>query len=359
MNTRFKKRFQTKLLEWYAVEKRNLPWRRTKDPYRIWVAEIMLQQTQVATALSYYNRFVRRFPSVRSLARASLDDVLKAWEGLGYYGRARNFHRAACMVVSRSGGKVPDTWEAFSSLPGVGRYTAGAVLSIAFGRRVPILDGNIIRLFSRLFRITENTDLNATRDGLWDMAASLLPEKNLRDFNEALMELGATVCQPRSPLCARCPLAGLCEAKRLSLQNELPVRTPRKPVPHFDVTAGVIRKGGRFLITKRPPKGLLGGLWEFPGGKVEKGETLEACLKREIREELKISIRVGRPLVSVRHAYTHFKITLHVFECRFIRGKIRLIGCDDAAWVTAADLGRYAFPGADRKVIEQIKETMP
>jgi A/G-specific adenine glycosylase len=358
MNTRFKKRFQDNLRKWYGAEKRDLPWRRTCDPYRIWVSEIMLQQTQVATAAAYYGRFIRRFPTVKSLSRATLDEVLKAWEGLGYYGRARNLHRAACIVAEKFRGKVPDTLEAFSLLPGVGRYTAGAVLSIAYGKRVPILDGNVIRLFSRVFRITDNVDSAKTRDLLWATASVLLPPDGLRDFNEALMELGATVCSPRNPQCGRCPLSRLCEAKRHSVQEELPVRTPRKPIPHFHVTAGVIRKGSLLLITKRPPKGLLGGLWEFPGGKVEKGETLEACLAREIREELGLAVRVIRPLTSVRHAYTHFKITLHVFECAYTGGRIRLNGCDDAVWVNAAGLDRYAFPGADRKVIQQLKEAM-
>jgi A/G-specific adenine glycosylase len=355
MDNPYKRKFRNRLLAWFVETKRDLPWRRTSDPYRILVSEIMLQQTQVTTSLDYYRRFIRRFPSVRKLAQASIDDVLKVWEGLGYYGRARNLHRAAGDVVQQHGGRIPDTLEALSSLPGVGRYTAGAVLSIAFGKRVPVLDGNVIRVLSRVFRITENIDAPDVRKRLWILAESLLPQKRIREFNESLMELGAVVCKSRNPRCPECPLASLCEAKAHSVQHELPVRTPKKPIPHYHVTAGVIWKDGTFLITRRLPKGLLGGLWEFPGGKQEKGETLKQCLAREIREELNITIHVQDRLISVRHAYSHFKITLHVFRCRYRKGEIRLRGCDRYQWITADALDRFAFPGADRKVIHYLK----
>ncbi|HEX9934728.1 MAG TPA: A/G-specific adenine glycosylase [bacterium] len=356
MDARFKTQFQKRLLAWFDIEKRDLPWRRTNDPYRILVSEVMLQQTQAATAAVYYKRFIRLFPNVRKLARAPLDDVLKSWEGLGYYGRARNLHRTARMVAASHGGKVPDAFETLAALPGIGRSTAGAVLSIAFGKRMPILDGNVIRLLSRVFRITENVDSRETRARLWSLSERLLPETRLRAFNEGLMELGASVCRPRNPACGSCPFSRFCQAKRLSLQGDLPIRTPKKSLPHFDVTAGVVSRNGKFLITKRPPKGLLGGLWEFPGGKLEKGETLKACLRREIREELGITVRVGQFLVSIRHAYSHFKITLHVYRCRYEGGRIRLRGCDDYAWIGASELERYAFPGADRKIIQRLKE---
>lgn len=354
MDSRFKRRFRTRLINWFEREKRDFPWRRTSDPYRIWVSETMLQQTQAATVVGYYSRFIRRFPTVKKLASASMDEVLKFWEGLGYYSRARNLQKAAQEIVRIHGGKIPDTFAEVSRLPGIGRYTTGAVLSIAFGRRFPVLDGNIIRVFSRVFRITENTDEKETRERMWALAEWLLPDRSIREFNEGLMELGAAVCTPRNPDCGICPLSMLCEAKAHTVQHELPVKTPRKPVPHYHVTAGVIWKGGKILITRRPPKGLLGGLWEFPGGKQEKGESLEDCLIREIKEELDISIRVRERLISVKHAYTHFRITLHAFRCQYLKGQIRLNGVDDCKWIKPQDLDRFAFPGADRKVIERI-----
>jgi A/G-specific adenine glycosylase len=280
---------------------------------------------------------------------------MKFWEGLGYYSRARNLHAAAKQVVRRFDGRVPDTLECLLSLPGIGRYTAGAVLSIAYGRAVPVLDGNVVRVLARVFRITENARNAGTLKRMWTLAESLVPARNTRQHNEALMELGATVCRPRHPECPVCPVRSLCEAHRHSAEEELPILPVRKPLPHVHVTAGVIRKKDAFLITLRPAKGLLGGLWEFPGGKRENGESLAACLEREIREELGIRVTVGRRLVSVNHAYSHFRITLHAFECKYTGGRIRLHGCDDARWITAHDLTRYAFPGADRKIIALLK----
>ena len=332
-----------------------MPWRNTRDPYKIWISEIMLQQTQVSTVIGYYQKFVAAFPTVKKLANAERGSVMKVWEGLGYYGRARNLHQAAQKVMVRFQGKIPDNEKDLSSLPGIGRYTAGAILSIAFGKPVPILDGNIIRLLSRIFHLTENIDQTETKKALWAVSKEIIPKKNIHDFNQGLMELGAMICRPKNPICTDCPLAVICEANRFSIQQELPVRSPKKKIPHYDVTAGIIWKRDKFLITLRPPKGLLGGLWEFPGGKQKAGESLKNCLKREIREELSIDIKVKELLISVKHAYTHFRITLHVFECQYISGKIQLQGCDDYRWITSAELDDFAFPGADRKVIKLLE----
>ena len=315
----------------------------------------MLQQTQVRTVEGYYERFIERFPTVESLAGAEIGEVMKVWEGLGYYGRARNMHRAAQEIVERFDGRIPDDVSAMMSLPGIGRYTAGAVLSIAYGKRVPVLDGNVTRLLSRIFHVTDDVGRAATQSILWDIAGALLPVKRLQDFNQAMMELGSVVCSPRRPSCETCPLSGICEANRLGIQEFLPVKTPKKPVPHYDVTAGIIWNGEKLLITLRPPKGLLGGLWEFPGGKQEKGESLEDCLRREIREELDIEIGVEEHLVSVKHAYSHFRITLHAYMCRYIVGKIVCHACDDYQWILPAELDDFAFPAADRKIISLLK----
>jgi A/G-specific adenine glycosylase len=355
MDSTQRRQFRKRLDRWFLLNSRPMPWRQTTDPYKILVSETMLQQTQVATATAYYERFIRRFPTVRSLAYARPSSVMKQWEGLGYYSRARNLHRAAKDVVRRFDGRIPDDRAALQSLPGIGRYTAGAVLSIAYGVRAAVLDGNVIRVLARVFRVTDNVRRPDVLERLWDTAESLLPRTQVRRHNEALMELGAVICSPKRPNCAACPVAAFCEARRFSVQEELPVLPRRKPIPHVDVTAGIVWKKKKFLITLRPAKGLLGGLWEFPGGKREPGETLEACLERELMEELGIRVAVLRNLASVDHAYSHFRITLHAYECAFRGGRIRLDGCDAFRWITAADLDKYAFPGADRKIIRMLK----
>lgn len=345
-----------RLISWYEKSQRKLPWRDTDDPYKIWISEVMLQQTQVHTVINYYLDFVEKFPSVQILANAKWDDLIKVWEGLGYYGRARNLHKAAVEIQNQYHSRLPDNLEDLMSLPGIGRYTAGAILSIAFNQRVPILDGNVIRVLTRVFQITDDISSSKTIKNLWLLSENILPESHVNIFNQALMELGAVCCTPRAPLCDSCPVADFCEAKKQSTQKNLPVRSPRKKRPHYDVTAGIIWLNGRFLITLRPLRGLLGGLWEFPGGKKEGGESLEECLKREIQEELGIQIQIDDYLVSVKHGYTHFKITLHVFQCRYLSGTLHPAECDAFRWIIVDDLDSYAFPAADRKVIQLLKE---
>jgi A/G-specific adenine glycosylase len=303
----------------------------------------------------YYLAFLRRFPSIDVLANAKLAQVMKIWEGMEYYTRARNIHRAAIQIQNRFGGRIPDTLEDLTSLPGIGRTTAGAILSIAFNQRFPVLDGNVIRVLSRVFHITEDVSRSSTRKKLWSVSGNILPQEDVNIFNQALMELGATLCRPRNPSCISCPLSNLCEARKRSNQAKLPVKSPRKNIPHYDVTAGIIWKNGRFLITLRPARGLLGGLWEFPGGKKEGHESLEDCLQREIREELEIDIRIDDILISVKHAYSHFRITLHAFRCSYLKGTIHPVECEDFRWITVNDLDSYAFPAADRKIIQVLK----
>jgi A/G-specific adenine glycosylase len=347
----------TALIDWFETHKADLPWRRTKDPYAIWLSEIMLQQTQVATVVPYYQRFVDRFPTVQALANAPLDDVLKLWEGLGYYSRARNLHRAAQMVVEKFGGEFPRSADELQKLPGVGRYTAGAVASFAFGQDVPVLDGNVIRILTRLYNIEDDVTQSATKRALWELSEEILPAGQAASWNEGLMELGRRICTPRSPQCASCPIANHCQARREGVQAQRPVKSPKAKIPHYDVTAGVIRRDdGRFIIAQRPHDGMLGGLWEFPGGKRESGESLPDCLRREIQEELGIDIRVGPQIATVKHAYSHFRITLFVFECEHVSGEPQAIECADWAWVTLDDLGRYAFPATDQQIISVLHQ---
>lgn len=348
--------FAPDLLAWYDHAAAPLPWRIHPEPYRVWLSEIMLQQTQVETVIPYFERFLAAFPTVEALAAAPLDEVLKQWEGLGYYSRARNLHQAA-RIVAEGGGRFPETVDGLMALPGVGRYTAGAIASIAFGMAAPVLDGNVMRVFARLFDLDEDVTVTAVRNRLWAVAEAALPPYRPGDFNQALMELGRTVCKPRAPLCAECPIRRYCKARLNGTQELRPVKAPRARTPHYDVAAGIVwDEAGRILIAQRPLDGLLGGLWEFPGGKQEPDETLPECLRRELREELAIEVEVGELFMVVKHAFTHFRITLHAFTCRYAGGPPQAIGARDWAWVGVDELARYSFGKADREIVAALRE---
>ncbi len=343
------------LLAWFRRNRRDLPWRRTRDPYAIWLSEIMLQQTRVETVIDYFTRFLERFPTVDSLAAAREDDVLKLWEGLGYYSRALNLHKTAKAVTGQQSGVFPSTVEELRRLPGIGRYTAGAIASIAFGVRAPVLDGNVKRVLARLFAIEERIDQAATIHRLWELAEALVPPRSPGDFNQALMELGARICLPKNPLCAACPVRARCEARARGIQDRVPAKRPAKKVPHRHVVAAAIRKNGRYLLGKRPAGGMLGGLWEFPGGKVEPGETHEEALIREIREELGIEIRVQGHAASVEHAYSHLTVTLHLYLCEPTGGRPQALYHSALKWVPRKQFDRYSFPAANLKFFDVLK----
>ena len=349
--------FSEKILRWYARHGRELPWRDSPDPYAVWVSEIMLQQTRVEAVIPYFERWMKRFPNVRELAAASEQDVLSLWEGLGYYSRARNLYKAARMVVDDYGGDLPREVAALRKLPGIGRYTAGAIASMAFGMDVATLDGNLRRVFARVFDVAEPADAPVGEKILWALAEAHLPKGRAGDFNQALMDLGASLCLPRNPACLLCPLRDLCKARLLGVQEQRPVLKPKAEVPHYTVTAAVVLREGKILLAKRPSKGLLGGMWEFPGGKVEKGESLEDCLVREIREELAVQIRVGEDFGVYRHAYTHFRITLHAFLCELTEGEPQPLEAAELAWVSPADLGNYPMGKVDRQIAERLQST--
>jgi A/G-specific adenine glycosylase len=347
--------FGDKLLAWFSAHARDLPWRRNRTPYRVWLAEVMLQQTQVDAVIPYYERFLAHFPTVEALAGASSEEVLKLWEGLGYYARARNLHAAAKVVVGSSG-HFPETFEGLRALPGVGRYTAGAVASIAFGRDVPAVDGNVRRVLARVFAVREDVTRSRVQRELEALATSLLPPGQVGVFNEALMELGATVCTPRTPDCSRCPLRELCQAWAEGDPESLPIKRPRKRVPHYEVAAAVTcDAAGRVLVAQRHADDMLGGLWEFPGGRREDGETLPECLAREMREELAVVVEVGEQLLVVKHAYTHFRITLHAFRCRIASGEPRCLDCAAFRWVTPSELDALPMSVADRKIAQTLQ----
>lgn len=341
---------RSRLLDWYATSGRSLPWRETRDPYRIWISEIMLQQTQVKTVIPYFDRWIQQFPSVQSLADAELQTVLKAWEGLGYYARARNLHRAAKQIAETG---FPTDLDSIQALPGIGRTTAGGILSAAFDQPISILDGNVKRVLARLIALDKVPNKALTQ--LWAISDQLIDPENGRDFNQALMDLGATVCTPKNPACLVCPWRSHCKAYNLGVQSELPMSETRTAIPHKVIGVAVIWKDQRILIDRRKPEGLLGGLWEFPGGKLEPGETIEECIQREIREELAIDIAVGEQLIVVDHTYTHFRVTLNVHHCQYLAGEPQAIECDEIRWVAVDELSDYPFPKANIKIIEALR----
>ena len=352
--------FRQSLPAWFDGVRRPMPWRGTgpdgrRDPYRVWLSEVMLQQTRVDTATPYFERFVERFPTVADLAGADLDEVLKLWEGLGYYSRARNLHRAAQAVVQEHGGAVPPDPAAFRALPGVGPYTAAAVLSLAFGVPLAVLDGNVVRVLTRVFAVDADARSGRVRSALQGLATALLDRQRPGRWNESVMELGAVVCTPRAPVCPRCPLRSVCQARALGTPEAFPVVSRRKAVPHHTIAVGLVMDGGRVLIQRRPESAMLGGLWEFPGGKQEPGETLEATCAREIHEELGIRVAVEAPVARVEHAYSHFRITMHAFRCRLVSGTPKTETGEPWTWAPVEALDDYAFPRANRRVIEALR----
>ncbi|KAF0107262.1 MAG: A/G-specific adenine glycosylase [Anaerolineaceae bacterium] len=343
-----------KLLRWYARHARDLPWRGHPDPYAVWVSEIMLQQTRVEAVVPYFARWMERFPSIPDLAAASEQEALLLWEGLGYYSRARSLHKAAKIVVEKFGGELPRDLPGLRALPGIGRYTAGAIASIAFGVDAAALDGNIRRVLARLFDVAVPADAPAGEKILWSLAEELLPPGRAGDFNQALMDLGASLCLPKNPRCLLCPLNADCLALQRGVQEQRPVLKPKSQTPHHTVTAAVIRRGDKILLAQRPADGLLGGLWEFPGGKTEPGESLAECLRREIREELGARIRVSEPFGVYRHAYTHFRITLHAFLCELTSGEPRPLQAAAVAWVSVSELADYPMGKVDRQIARKM-----
>jgi A/G-specific adenine glycosylase len=350
--------FQQQLMQWYGDFKREMPWRNTNDPYRIWVSEVMLQQTQVNTVVPYYHRFIERFGDVHALADARLQDVLKLWEGLGYYARARNLHKAAGVITAQHDGQLPREWQAFRRLPGVGDYIAAAVLSIAFNQPYAVVDGNVKRVFSRLFMRKDPVNRASSTKVYAALGENLLYREDPGTFNQAVMELGALVCKPASPACSECPVNRQCRAFMDNQLDKFPRREKRKPVPQYHIAVGVVQYNGKLLITRRKAEGLLGGLWEFPGGKVKKGESAEAACLREIKEEVNLDVGVGDHLARVRHAYTHFKIELDVFLCDYLEGEVRLKGPVDHRWVEAHEIDDYPFPKANHKFIPLLRKRL-
>ena len=348
MVTRKSTLLSTKLLNWYRQYARSLPWRGHPDPYAVWVSEIMLQQTRVETVIPYFEKWMQEFPTVKVLAEAFEQDVLNTWEGLGYYSRARNLHKAAKIIVEKHNGELPRNLVELRKLPGIGRYTVGAIASIAFDMDEPTLDGNLRRVFARLFDISEPADSTAGEKILWRLAEKNLPKGQAGDYNQALMDLGATICLPKNPRCLICPVTELCEARKNGIQEQRPVLRPKKDIPLYFHVAGVIVKDGTVLLAQRPSKGLLGGMWEFPNGRVNRSpvEELESVLDKGY----KLKVEKGDALGTVKHSYTHFKVTVHVFRCKLFSASKD----ERLKWVKLSELNNYPMGKVDRLIARML-----
>ncbi|MEW6593456.1 MAG: A/G-specific adenine glycosylase [Thermodesulfobacteriota bacterium] len=341
------------ILAWFAAHSRDLPWRQDYAPYHILLSEIMLQQTQMERVIGYFSRWIGRFPDISALAAADEEEVLKQWEGLGYYPRARNLHQAARRIMRDHGGVIPADHAALLRLPGIGPYTAGAVMSLAFNQNYPLVDANVERLFARLDDIDSPVREAGNQRFLWQRVRDLIPDGRARHFNQALMELGALVCTPRNPACPVCPLSGHCKALRAGTVECRPVRKEKQAVIRIEMVTGILLHQGRIFIQKRPPAGVWANLWEFPGGQLEPGESPEEALVREYREETEWEIRALEKLRVVRHSYTRYRVTLHGYCCLLVPGSGPpvLHAAQECRWVLPMELDNFAFPTGHRQLI--------
>lgn len=345
----------TPLLNWYHQHKRRMPWRSNPQPYFVWISEVMLQQTQVDTVIPYFNRFISVLPTIHDLANADQQTVLKLWEGLGYYSRARNLHKAAKMIVTELDGLIPESYRELQRIPGIGPYIAAAITSIAFNHPVPVVDGNVLRVFARFWGLHDDITNMKTRQLIFDKLTPVIQPITPSDFNQAIMEMGALVCKPTQPQCLLCPLQKECRAYRQNLTTTLPIKSRKNPVPHYNISVGVIWDGEHILIGRRKESQMLGGLWEFPGGKQQADESSKQAVAREILEETALTVDPIEPYCTVNHAYSHFKITLTAWKCQVKSGKARAKSAEKLEWVSLKELDKYPFPTANKKVIEMVR----
>lgn len=338
-----------RLLIWYRQNKRILPWRDHPDPYAVWISEIMLQQTRVDTVIPYFERWFAKFPTIKALADADKQEILNLWEGLGYYSRARNLHKAAKILVADYDAKLPEDSAALQKLPGIGRYTAAAISSMAFGQDAAALDGNIRRVYARIFNIADVLGTTNAEKIFWDLAEENIPSGEAGDYNQALMDLGALICTSRNPSCGECPVKELCQAKKLGIQDERPVRKEKKTLPQYLHAAALIVEEGKVLLAQRPEKGLLGGMWEFPNGRVNGDPAGE--LASVIDKGYQLKVKVVDALGEVDHAYTHFKIKEVAFRCTLIRSSHK----ENLRWVALNKLDDYPMGKVDRMIAGKLQ----
>ncbi len=347
-----------RLLAWYGVHARDLPWRRTKDPYAVWLSEIMLQQTQVETVKPYFERFIRALPTIEALAGADEHEVLRLWEGLGYYRRARQLHRAAQILVAEHGGRFPRDPQLVRRLPGIGRYTAGAILSIAFDAREPILEANTLRLLSRLLAYTGDSHSGEGQRLLWATAEILLPRRNAGRLNQALMELGSELCTARAPRCLDCPVAVLCRANQQGRQQEIPPPKGKRPLQAVREAALVVRRRGRVLLLRWPEGRRWAGLWDFP--RFPLAANSPTAIGRELVENVRaltgVTAAPGRHMTTLTHGVTRFRITLDCYEAKYVSGDKRAAAPLETRWLRPAELKDYPLSSTGRKLANLIQQ---
>ena len=345
--------FSKSLILWFDENKRSMPWRKNKFFYNIWISEVMLQQTQVNTVIPYYNKWIKTFPTIESVANSTEDKILKYWEGLGYYARVRNFKKS-CEYIFKNNINIEEIiYKDFLELPGVGIYTASAVFSIVKNQVYPVVDGNVKRVLSRILRFKKHPDIYIKQ--MNKFLLDRISQRNPGNFNQALMELGATVCRPKNTNCNICPISNYCDGYKKNDYMNYPIKLKKKKKPHYDVAAGIIWKNKKIIISKRKSNGLLGGLWEFPGGKILKNETPEECLKREILEEINIKIKNINFIGRIKHEYSHFSITLNSYECAYKSGKMKPIECSNVKTINLENIYKYAFPKANHKIFKMLE----
>jgi len=344
------------LLDWFSRHKRDLPWRKTYSPYHVWISEIMLQQTQMERGVDYFKRWIARFPDLDSLAAARQDEVLKLWEGLGYYSRARNLHKAAQIVMDQHGGALPTSTEALLALPGIGPYTARAIASIAFQQDECVVDANVERLVSRLYDIEQPIKSRQAQEDVGKFALRLLPKGHARDFNQALMEFGSLVCSPRNPACAGCCLAEFCLARKNGVQEERPVIVKAPSPIYISMATGVLIHDRRILTQKRRADDIWGNLWEFPGGVVENGETPDQAVIREYLEETGLTVNHPVPIASFKHSFTRFRVTLYAFCVTLLSSpqELTLQAAQEHRWASWSEILKLAFPAGHRKLVRHL-----
>ncbi len=344
------KNFQNDLITWFKTNQRDLPWRQDQDPYKVWVSEIMLQQTRVDTVIPFFNRFIDKFPTIEALASAEEGDVLKAWEGLGYYSRARNLQAAVREVEQEYNSIVPNSKAEISKLKGVGPYTSGAILSIAYGIPEPAVDGNVMRVISRIFTSYDDIGKDKTRKKIEVMIAELICREDPSSFNQGLMELGALICTPTSPSCTVCPVQNHCEAYKRNVQTELPVKVKKTKSKAKKLVCGFVKnEQGQVLIHQRPNKGLLASLWEFPNVEITEGVPLKAQLTQFLRDEYYINTSVGEEIFHVEHVFSHLKWNVSVFEVELLSMEKSLN--ERSKWVSRSEIKQYPFPVSHQKII--------
>lgn len=343
------------LLAWYGRTARDLPWRRTRDPYRIWLSEIMLQQTRVETVVPYYERFIAELPSLADLASSSEQQVLRLWAGLGYYTRARNLRAAARVIAGERDGAFPQSALEWRKLPGVGAYTAGAIASIACGEAVPAVDGNVKRVLARLACVEASIDDARVKQEVEGLAAKLVARGRPGDFNQALMELGARVCTPRRPRCGDCPLAGRCRARAAGRETALPRRSAKRSPTEVVAAAAWISSGGRLLLVRRAGRGLLGGLWTLPGCELAARQTAGEMLRDALRARWGLRVNVGAQVADVQHAFTHRRLRVRVYRCRWRNGAATMERTD-VRWATDSEVEALPLATLDRKLLAAVRQ---